>query len=122
MSVRRLLSVGVAVQLLLAVTGPQALAAIELPISRAAEKSALFADHTCAHDKHCVGHGVSNCHRQRPRIVFCRIVLRRSTPTQGRYRCTRLVRLGMDPKTHRVPVTGLGHWQCGDQAAPGTPT
>ena len=43
-----------------------------------------------------------------PDIVFCRTYLKRNTRVQGGYECTRLIRLAIDPKTHRVPVTGVG--------------
>jgi hypothetical protein len=114
MSAARRLSLGVASFAALSTLAIAAVAAGDLPISTAAEKSAVFAENTCSQDKHCVAHGVSNCYRQRPRVVFCRIVIRRHTPAQGSYRCSRLVRLGFDPKTHRVPVTGLGRWHCGE--------
>jgi hypothetical protein len=110
----RRLSIGVAALATLSVLAMPAGAAGDLSISAAAEKSAVFAEHTCAHDDQCVGHSVSNCYRQRPRVVFCRIVIRRHTDAQGKYRCSRLIRLGFNPKTHRIPVTGLGRWHCGE--------
>jgi hypothetical protein len=55
---------------------------------------------------------VLNCRRDAPRVAFCRIFLQRHTKAQGRYTCNRLIRLSMDPKTHRIPVTGLGRWHC----------
>jgi hypothetical protein len=118
MSAGRRLSLGIASVAALAVFALPAAAAGDLSISAAAEKSAVFAEHTCAHDKLCVDHGVSNCYRQRARVVFCRIVIRRHTEAQGKYRCSRLIRLGFDPRTNRVPVTGLGRWHCGDHAVP----
>jgi hypothetical protein len=117
-SAGRRLSIGVASLAAVLVLARPAVAAGELSISAAAAKSAVFAEHTCAHDRLCVGHGVSNCYRQHPRVVFCRIVIRRHTEAQGKYRCSRLIRLGFNPKTHRVPVTGLGRWHCGDHAVP----
>lgn len=97
---------------LFAIAAPLASAAVKLTIPAAREKSATFAKHTCAHDDSCVGNGVLNCRRHSLHIVFCRIYLRRDTKVQGGYRCDRLIRLGIDPKTHRVPVTGLGRWHC----------
>ena len=78
----------------------------------AAQKSGLFAKRTCAHDSSCVRHGVSNCRRQSRRVVLCRIFDERDTSVQGKYRCTRLIRVSLDPATQRTPVTGLGRWNC----------
>lgn len=97
---------------ILALAPPLASAAVKLTIPAAREKSATFAEHTCAHDKSCVGHGVLNCRRHSLHVAFCRIYLRRDTEVQGSYRCSRLIRLAIDPRTHRVPVTGLGRWNC----------
>ncbi|MDX6603921.1 MAG: hypothetical protein QOF23_430 [Solirubrobacterales bacterium] len=118
MRAARRLGLGIASLAALSVLALPAVAADDLSISAAAGKSAVFAEHTCAHDKLCVDHGVSNCYRQDPRVVFCRIVIQRHTEAQGKYRCSRLIRLGFIPKTHRVPVTGLGRWHCGDHAVP----
>ena len=83
-----------------------------LPLPAASEKAAEFAERTCSHDEGCTGHGVSSCRRDRARLAFCRIYIRRSTPVQGKYRCTRLVRLALIPHTRHAKVTGLGHWRC----------
>jgi len=97
---------------LLAFVVPVAGAAVELTIPAAREKASRFAERTCAQDRSCVRHGVLNCRRETDHIVFCRISLRRHTQAQGRYSCNRLIRLAIDPKTRRVPVTGLGRWHC----------
>jgi hypothetical protein len=97
----------------LAIPPGSALAASpKLPIDAAAERSAGFAERTCDHDRSCVRHGVLNCRRQSRRVVLCRVFDERDTSAQGRYECSRLIRLALDPATGRVPVTGLGRWQC----------
>ena len=98
--------------LTLALFAPLASAAATLTIPAAREKSAQFAERTCAQDQSCIRNGVLNCRRDAPRVAFCRIFLQRHTQAQGRYTCNRLIRLSMDPKTHRIPVTGLGRWHC----------
>ena len=87
-------------------------AALELPLERAEQRSLDFAERICARDKHCVRFGVLNCRRQGPKVALCRIFDERRTPAQGRYRCERLIRLSLDPRTQRLPVTGLGDWHC----------
>jgi len=87
-------------------------AAATLSIPAAREKAASFAKSTCAQDQSCIRNGVLNCRRDSPHVAFCRIFLQRHTEAQGRYTCNRLIRLSMDPKTHRIPVTGLGRWHC----------
>jgi hypothetical protein len=84
----------------------------KLPVGRAAERSARFAERTCDRDRNCVRHGVLNCRRDQRRIVLCRIFDERDTRAQGRYECNRLIRLALDPESGRVAVTGLGHWHC----------
>jgi hypothetical protein len=94
------------------VATPAPAASDRLPISVARERAAAFAENTCAHDKSCAGSGVKSCRRQSRRVVLCRIFDHRKTDEQGRFVCTRLVRLSKDPKTHRVPVTGVSNWDC----------
>lgn len=91
---------------------PAVALALTLTIERAGDRSADFAARTCDRDEHCIAHGVLNCHRQGRHVVLCRIFDDRRTEVQGRYRCSRLIRLSLDPRSRRVPVTGLGHWQC----------
>jgi hypothetical protein len=91
---------------------PLAAAADQLAISRAKERAAKFAESTCAHDKSCARAGVKSCRRQGPHIVLCRIFDHRKTEAQGRFVCTRLVRLALDTRTHHVPVTGVSNWDC----------
>jgi hypothetical protein len=93
-----------------ALAGPAA--ALKLSVDRAADRSRDFAERTCARDKHCVRSGVLNCKRHSPKVVLCRIFDERKTRVQGRYRCERLIRLSLDPRTRRLPVTGLGDWHC----------
>jgi hypothetical protein len=87
-------------------------AALRLEIERASDRSVDFAQQTCRRDKHCVRAGVVNCRRQSPHVALCRIFDERRTPVQGRYRCERLIRLTLDPRSRRLPVTGLGRWRC----------
>lgn len=101
-----------AVSLVFAVVALPALAAVKLPINTAAEKSFVFAKHTCRHDKNCTRYGVKNCRRQSLHVVLCRIFDERDTDVQGRYECTRLVRVVVDPYTYRIVVTGQSPWQC----------
>jgi hypothetical protein len=106
-------SLGVALSLCaLALLPAAASASLKLPIERAAERSARFAERTCSRDRHCVRHGVLNCRRQSRRVILCRIVDERETQEQGRYRCNRLIRVALDPASGRLPVTGLGRWHC----------
>jgi hypothetical protein len=84
----------------------------KLPIGTAAERSARFAERTCDRDRNCVRHGVLNCRRDSRRVVLCRIFDERDTRAQGRYECSRLIRVALEPRTGRVPVTGLGRWHC----------
>jgi hypothetical protein len=86
--------------------------AVKLPIATAADKAFVFAKRTCAHDRNCVRYGVTNCRRQSLHVVLCRIFDERSTEAQGKYQCTRLVRVVLDPVTYRIVITGQGDWQC----------
>jgi hypothetical protein len=95
---------------LAAIAGPAA--ALKLPLERAEQRSLDFAERTCARDKHCVRFGVLNCRRQGPKVILCRIFDERRTRVQGRYRCERLIRMSLEPRTRRLPVTGLGDWHC----------
>jgi hypothetical protein len=96
----------------LALPAGSALAGSKLSIDAAAERSARFAERTCDRDRNCVRNGVLNCKRQGRRVVLCRIFDERKTRAQGRYECSRLIRVALDPASGRVPVTGLGRWQC----------
>jgi hypothetical protein len=91
---------------------PLGAASLRLTIERAGDRASEFAGRTCKRDKHCVRSGVVNCRRESRNVVFCRVFDERRTTIQGRYRCTRLARLTLDPRSRRVPVTGLGDWQC----------
>jgi hypothetical protein len=84
----------------------------KLSVERAAARSESFAAQICEHDPNCARHGVLNCRRQSRRVVICRVFDERKTRAQGRYTCSRLIRLALDPATGRVPVTGLGPWHC----------
>jgi hypothetical protein len=91
---------------------PLAAATDKLPISVARERAARFAENTCSHDKSCARSGVKSCRRHSAHIVLCRIFDHRKTEAQGRFVCTRLVRLALDTRTNRVPVTGVSSWHC----------
>jgi hypothetical protein len=91
---------------------PFAAASDKLPISVARERAATYAENTCSHDKHCARSGVKGCRRQSDRVVICRIFDQRKTDEQGSFVCTRPIRLALDPQTRRVPVTGVGDWEC----------
>lgn len=84
----------------------------ELTVPAASEKAATFAGNTCDRDKSCILDGVLNCRSHTPHVAFCRIFLKRRTDVQGVYACSRLIRLSIDHRTHRVRVSGLGRWHC----------
>ena len=83
-----------------------------LTVPQASERAERFAERTCTRDPHCVRHGVMNCRRQARRVVLCRIFDERKTRAQGKYRCHRLIRMSLDSRTRRKPVTGIGRWHC----------
>lgn len=112
MKIKSLVSVFLAVLALTWAMAAPAVAAVQLPVKTAADKSFVFAKKTCAHDRNCVRYGVTNCRRQSLHVVLCRIFDERSTPAQGKYSCTRLIRVSLDPVTYRIVVTGQGDWQC----------
>ena len=89
-----------------------ALASVQLSIPVARERAQRFAAQTCQHDRSCADSGVLGCRRQHDRVVLCRIFDRRQTDRQGNFVCARLVRLSLDPRTRRVPVTGVSDWRC----------
>ena len=89
-----------------------AVAELTLTVPNANERSADFAERICARDELCVRHGVMNCRRQSARVILCRIFDERDTQIQGRYQCNRQVRVSLDPKTRRRPITGIGDWHC----------
>jgi hypothetical protein len=109
--VLRIACAGCAV-LVLASLFPLAAGADELSVSRAKERAAKYAESTCAHDKSCARASVKSCRRQSRHVVLCRVFDHRKTEAQGRFVCTRLIRLSLDPRTHRVPVTGVSSWDC----------
>ena len=112
MRAMRVAAAAVSVCAVLSILAMPAVAAVQLPVQLAAEKAFIFAKHTCAHDHNCVRYGVENCRRQSLHVVLCRIMDERSTPVQGRYKCTRLARVALDPYDYRIKVTGISPWQC----------
>ena len=113
MRAKRTIATAIGFCAVLAILAMPALGAVKLPVRLAAEKAFVYAKHTCAHDRNCVRYGVQNCRRQSLHVVLCRILDERHTEVQGRYDCTRLVRVALNPYDYRVQVTGLGRWQCG---------
>jgi hypothetical protein len=112
-TVAALMGVVLAVAIALALTPGTAGSAPRLALPVAAEKARDYVKRTCSRDIHCVRSGVLNCHRKRPRVAFCRVFIRRDTRFQGRYQCSRLIRLA--PSSARTArVTGLGAWSCPD--------
>jgi hypothetical protein len=83
-----------------------------LSIPAARERAAAFAERTCAHDASCARAGVQNCRRLADRVVLCRIFDHRKTSEQGNFVCTRLVRLALKMPSRKIPVTGVGDWDC----------
>lgn len=112
LKIKSLVSVVFAVLALTWALAIPAVAAVQLSVKTAADKAFIFAKHTCAHDHNCVRYGVTNCNRQSLHVVLCRIFDERDTEAQGRYHCTRLVRVALDPVTYRIVVTGQAPWQC----------
>jgi hypothetical protein len=111
MRLKRILSVALTVCAALAIlASPSGATKLRVPVAE--QRAAEFSRHTCAHDESCVREGVLNCRRQSQHIVLCRIFIRRHTDVQGKYKCSRLVRLALVPATHRVKVTGISHWHC----------
>jgi hypothetical protein len=108
--VARIALAGLAALALIAV--PAAGSAERLSIAKAHERAETFAATTCEHDKSCASSGVQACRRHSDRIVLCRIYDHRKTEEQGNFLCTRLVRLALQPSTGRIPVTGIGSWEC----------
>ncbi len=103
---------GLAVCATLAAFAASAGASVKLSADRAAKRSASFAERTCDRDRYCVRHAVLNCRRQARRAVLCRILDERDTRAQGRYACSRLIRVSLDPAANRASITGLGRWHC----------
>lgn len=113
MKVKRFLAGSMAALAVAGVLALPAAAAVKLTVQGAADKSLRYAEHTCDHDPHCVRYGVTNCSRQAMHVVLCRIFDERSTADQGRYACTKLVRVALDPYDPvRAVVTGDGAFSC----------
>lgn len=97
---------------LLLSAAPPASAGERLAIPAARERAAAFAESICKHDDSCARSGVQSCRRLADRVVLCRIFDHRKTDEQGNFVCTRLVRLALQLPSRKVPVTGLGDWNC----------
>ena len=109
---RRLLTPIAASAMFVLLAVPAGADGVKLSIPAARERAAAFAENTCEHDPSCASHGVRGCRRQSKRVVLCRIFDHRKTDEQGNFVCTRLIRLGLEPRSGRVPVTGVGNWDC----------
>ena len=84
-----------------------------LTIKAASTKSFYYANRACNSDPACDRYGVLNCSRQQVHVVICNIFNDRNTAAQGRYRCTRLVRVAYRTAYSTKPtLTGFGKWQC----------
>lgn len=112
MRIKRMAAVALATLVFGGVVALPAAAAVFLPVQTASNKAIIFAQRSCNHDPHCVKFGVTNCRRQSLHVVLCRIAAERQTAVQGRYACTKLVRVALDPVDYRVVVTGTGAWSC----------
>lgn len=112
MRIKRMVAAALVTLVLAGVVALPAAAAVFLPIETASNKAFNFAQNSCNHDPHCVKLGVTNCRRQSLHVVLCRIFDERQTAVQGRYPCTKLVRVALNPADFRVVVTGTGAWSC----------
>ena len=85
----------------------------KLTIRAAAVKAAYYANRACNVDRYCDRFGLVGSRRQSLHVVIINIFNDRNTPAQGRYRCTRLVRVAYRTPSSRKPVlTGFGKWNC----------
>lgn len=106
------LRIALAAAALFALLALPALAGEKLTIPAARDRALNYAETTCEHDTACADAGVQRCRRQSDRVVLCRIFDHRKTEEQGNFLCTRLVRLSLQPKTGKIPVTGVSDWTC----------
>jgi hypothetical protein len=110
--VSRGLPVAVATAALFAFLVLPAQAGEKLSIPDARERAERYAETTCEHDSSCAEAGVKNCRRHSDRVVLCRVFDHRKTEEQGNFVCTRWVRFSLQPKTGKIPVTGVSDWSC----------
>ena len=109
---RVLLTMALALVAFTAFMGANAVAHL-LTIRAASTKAFYYAHRACNVDPACDRYGVTNCFRQQAHVVICRIFNDRDTAAQGRYRCTRLVRVAYRTSYSTKPtLTGFGRWQC----------
>lgn len=84
-----------------------------LSIKSAATKSFYYSHRACRTDPACDRYGVLTCDRQQPRVVICTIFTDRNTVAQGRYRCTRDVRVAYrSAYSYKPTITGFSDWNC----------
>jgi hypothetical protein len=85
----------------------------ELSIKAAATKSFYYSHRACNVDPACDRYGVLKCERQQAHVVICEIFTDRNTAAQGRYRCTRDVRVAYRCSCSTKPtITGFSEWRC----------
>ncbi|HYQ79232.1 MAG TPA: hypothetical protein VEP91_09040 [Solirubrobacterales bacterium] len=108
----RALRIALATAALFATLALPAQAGEKLTIAAARDRALNYAETTCKHDSSCAKAGVQNCRRHSRRVVLCRIFDHRKTEEQGNFVCTRLVRLALQPKSGKIPVTGVSDWNC----------
>ena len=106
------LRIALATAALFAALALPAQAGEKLTIPAARERAENYAETTCKHDSSCAEAGVKNCRRHSARVVLCRIFDHRKTEEQGNFLCTRWVRFSLQPKTGKIPVTGVSDWSC----------
>jgi hypothetical protein len=88
-------------------------AAHVLSINAARTKAFYYAHRACNVDRYCDRYGVKSARRQQAHVVIVDIFNDRDTPSQGRYRCFRLVRVSYTSNyTNKPSITGFGNWRC----------
>ena len=94
------------------VAAPSA-SAHKLTIKAAATKAFYYAQRACNVDQYCDRFGLVRARRQSLHVVIVTIFNDRTTPAQGRYRCTRLVRVAYRSGFSNKPtITGFSKWNC----------
>lgn len=84
-----------------------------LSVERASAKARSYAHRACDADRRCDRYGVKSCRRRKAHVVICDVFNDRDTSAQGRYRCSRLVRVAYTSADSRRPaITGFGDWRC----------
>src|SRR5260221_13098417 len=108
MRVKRLIGATFALCAIVAALALPASAAVKLPVELAAEKSFVFAKHTCAHDGNCIRYGVLNCNRQSLHVVPRLFLHNRGPEPRGSPNSTDLSRGRWSPTRSRTKAPVLG--------------